>query len=123
HSFALPPSLVDDLKALGQARGATLFMTLLAAFKVLLARYSGQGDIAVGTPIANRTRPELERLIGFFVNTLVLRTEVQPEQSFEQVLAQVRQGALSAYEHQDLPFEKLVELLQPTRSMSHSPLF
>jgi amino acid adenylation domain-containing protein len=96
---------------------------LLAAFKVLLSRYAGQSDVAVGTPIANRTRPELEGLIGFFVNTLILRSQVQPGQTFEQLLKEVRNTALAAYEHQDLPFEQLVEFVNPQRSMSHSPLF
>ncbi|MBP1473179.1 amino acid adenylation domain-containing protein [Frateuria sp. MAH-13] len=123
HAFTLSPRLAGALRQLGQARGATLFMTLLAAFKVVLARYANQDDIAVGTPIANRTRPELEGLIGFFVNTLVLRSQIAPEQSFEQLLDAVRSTALAAYEHQDLPFEQLVEFLKPERSLSHSPLF
>lgn len=123
HAFVLPAPLCRALKELSQARGATLFMVLLAAFKVLLARYSGQSDIAVGTPIANRTRPELEGLIGFFVNTLVLRSQVQASQTFEQLLQDVRTTALAAYEHQDLPFEQLMEFVNPQRSMSHSPLF
>ncbi|MBP1473180.1 amino acid adenylation domain-containing protein [Frateuria sp. MAH-13] len=123
HTFVLPATLCRSLKELSQAHGATLFMALLAAFKVLLARYSGQSDIAVGTPIANRTRPELEGLIGFFVNTLVLRSQVHAGQTFEQLLQDVRTTALAAYEHQDLPFEQLVEFVNPQRSMSHSPLF
>ncbi|MCG8363542.1 MAG: amino acid adenylation domain-containing protein, partial [Pseudanabaenales cyanobacterium] len=103
--------------------GTTLFMTLLAAFVVLLARYSGQEDIVVGSPIANRNRPEIEPLIGFFVNTLVLRIRLPDNPTFEELLNQVRRVALDAYAHQDLPFEKLVEELQPQRSLSYSPLF
>ncbi len=111
------------LKEIGREGGATLFMTLLAAFKVLLWRYSGQEEILVGTPIANRNRAETENLIGFFVNTLVLRTQVSGGESFRKLLEQVRETTLGAYEHQDVPFEKLVEELQPERSLSHQPLF
>src|SRR5262245_46173472 len=98
-------------------------MTLLAAFQLLLSRYSGQVDIAVGTPIANRTRSEIEGLIGFFVNTLVMRTAVEPRSSFREHLRRVRETALGAYAHQDVPFERLVEELSPERDMSRSPLF
>ncbi|MFP2934859.1 condensation domain-containing protein, partial [Pyxidicoccus sp. 3LG] len=112
-----------SLAALAQREGATPFMALLAAFQLLLSRYSGQGDISVGSPIAGRNRTETEGLIGFFVNTLVLRANVDDRQSFRELLAQVRQRTLAAYEHQDVPFEKLVEELQPQRSLSHSPLF
>src|SRR5256885_1739798 len=98
-------------------------MTLLAAFTVLLWRYSGQADISIGTPVAGRTQLETEGLIGFFVNTLVLRTEVRGGESFRELLKRVREVALSGYSHQELPFEKLVEELQPERELSRSPLF
>ncbi|RYZ32583.1 MAG: non-ribosomal peptide synthetase, partial [Myxococcaceae bacterium] len=101
----------------------SLFMVLLAGWQVLLSRYSGQTDISVGSPIAGRTRSELEGLIGFFVNTLVLRAQVDGEKSFRELLSQVRGTVLGAYEHQEVPFEKLVEALQPERSLSHTPLF
>ncbi|MCG8348344.1 MAG: amino acid adenylation domain-containing protein [Chloroflexales bacterium] len=123
HSFALPRALTDALQALSRAEGATLFMTLLAAFQVVLARYSGQDDFCVGTPIANRTRAETEGLIGFFVNTLVLRADLTGNPTFRELLAQVREQSLGAYTHQDLPFEMLVEALQPERNLSYNPLF
>ncbi|WP_163871157.1 condensation domain-containing protein, partial [Myxococcus eversor] len=113
----------DQLKALGQREGATPFMLLLAAWQLLLARYSGQEDIAVGSPIAGRHRSEVEGLIGFFINTLVLRSHVDSRGSFLQLLRQVKESALGAYAHQDIPFERLVEELQPARDMSRSPLF
>ncbi len=111
------------LKELSREEGVTLFMTLLAAFAVLLSRYSGQEDISIGTPVAGRTQVETEGLIGFFVNTLVLRTEVRGEESFRGLLKRVREVALGAYSHQEVPFEKLVEELQPQRELSRSPLF
>ncbi len=123
HSFHVPAEVSAGLKALSRSEGASLFMTLLAAFKVLLSRYSGQTDIVVGTPIAGRNRVELEPLIGFFVNTLVLRTQVSPEAKFSQLLKLVREVCLGAYAHQEAPFEKLVEELQPERDMSRGPLF
>jgi amino acid adenylation domain-containing protein len=123
ESFILSEELSEKLRRLSRREGATLFMTLLAAWKTLLARYSGQEDIVVGTPIANRNRAETESLIGFFVNTLVLRNNLAGTQSFRELLKQVRETTLGAYTHQDLPFEKLVEELQPERSLSHSPLF
>ncbi len=122
-SFTLPQRLSKALKALSQHEGVTLFMTLLAAFQTLLSRYTSQEDICVGTPIANRNRAEIEGLIGFFVNTLVLRTDLSGGPSFRELLKRVRQVTLDAYAHQDLPFEMLVDALQPKRDMSYSPLF
>ncbi|NEP12786.1 MAG: amino acid adenylation domain-containing protein [Symploca sp. SIO2C1] len=119
----LPASLTSLITKLTQQQGVTLFMTLLAAFKVLLYRYTAQEQIAVGSPIANRNRSEIEGLIGFFVNSLVMYTDLSGEPSFLEVLNRVRQTALEAYSHQDLPFEKLVEELQPERSLSQNPLF
>ncbi|MGN6154102.1 MAG: non-ribosomal peptide synthetase, partial [Lysobacteraceae bacterium] len=116
-------ALRTQLQALGQAHGATLFMTLQAAFAALLARYGNETDIVIGTPIANRAHPALASVIGLFVNTLVLRNEVSMEASFASLLEQTRQLALDAYEHQDVPFEMLVSALQPERSLSHSPVF
>ncbi|MDZ7399742.1 MAG: amino acid adenylation domain-containing protein [candidate division KSB1 bacterium] len=115
--------LLQSLKAFCQKENVTLFMTLLAAFKTLLYRYSGQSDINVGTPHANRNRSELEGLIGFFVNTLVLRTDLSGDPNFKELVKRVRETALGAYAHQDLPFETLVEALQPQRDLSHTPLF
>ncbi len=122
-SFVVERGVVDKLIQLGRREGATLFMVLLAAFKTLLHRYTGQEDLVVGTPIANRNRVDIEGLIGFFVNTLVLRTRIGGDPSFRELLAEVRDVTLGAYAHQDLPFEKLVEELQPERSLSHNPLF
>ncbi|HEY1351541.1 MAG TPA: condensation domain-containing protein, partial [Ktedonobacteraceae bacterium] len=123
HGFVLPRALSARLHLAGQQAGATLFMTLLAALQIFLWRYSGQEDLLIGTPIANRKRAELETLIGFFVNMLVLRARINGHSSFQQMLARVRQETLDAYAHQDLPFEVLVEHLQPERSLSHTPLF
>jgi amino acid adenylation domain-containing protein len=122
-TFELSRSLTDELKALSRRSGVTLFMTLLAAFQVLLARYTGQEEVAVGTPIANRRRKEIENLIGFFVNTLVLRTDLSGNPGFRRLLGRVREVCLGGYAHQDLPFEKLVEELQPARDLSLTPLF
>jgi len=116
-------SLSAAIKSLSREEGATLFMVLLAAFQILLSRYTGQKDIVVGTPIANRTRLEVKDLIGFFVNTLALRTRIKEGESFRELLGHVREVTLNAYAHQDVPFEKLVEELQPERSTSHQPLF
>ncbi|MEL6383134.1 MAG: amino acid adenylation domain-containing protein [Cyanobacteria bacterium J06626_18] len=123
ESFALSATVSEQLRALGQTQSATLFMTLLAAFKVLLFRYTGQPDLLVGTPIANRNRAEVEGLIGFFVNTLVLRSQLTPDATFLELLEQIKTTTYAAYEHQDLPFEKLVEVLQPERDLSYNPLF
>jgi len=122
-SLVLPQKLSEAITALAQRSRATLFMTLLAAFQVLLSRYTNQQDVAVGTPIANRTRRETEDVIGFFVNTLVLRTDLSGDPTFENLLKRVRETALEAYAHQDLPFEKLVAELRPERHLSYSPLF
>jgi amino acid adenylation domain-containing protein len=119
----LSANLVEKLKSLARAENCSIFMVLLAGFKVLLHRYSGHQWIQVGSPIANRTKVEVEKLIGFFVNTLILRTDFSGEPSFRELLGRVRQTTLEAYDYQDLPFEKLVEALQPERSLSHTPLF
>jgi amino acid adenylation domain-containing protein/FkbM family methyltransferase len=120
--FTLSHAELVALKELSQRHSVTLFMSLLSAFALLLARYSGQPEIVIGTPIAGRTRAEVEELIGFFINTLVLRIEVRGEESFRQLVQRVREVCLGAYAHQELPFEKLVEELQPERSLSHAPL-
>ena len=121
--FQLSTELSAGLKQLSQREGVTLFMTLLAAWQLLLARYSGQADVVVGSPVANRTRSEVEGLIGFFVNTLVLRTEVNGELRVRELLQRVREVCLGAYAHQEVPFEMLVEQLQPERDLSYTPLF
>ncbi len=120
---SLPAALVRRVQALGRRQGVTPFMALLAVFQLLLSRYSGQSDLAVGTPVAGRTRQELEGLIGFFVNTLVLRGDLTAGPSFRELLLRVRETALAAHTHQEVPFEKLVEELAPERSLVHSPLF
>ena len=122
QSLTLSKGLTEELRALSRREGATLFMTLLAAFKILLYRYTGQDDIVVGTPIANRNRSEIEGLIGFFVNTLLLRTDLSDNPSVKGLLGRLRDVALGAYAHQDLPFERLVEELQPERDLSRNPL-
>ncbi len=122
-SFSLPDRLSKAIDNLCRKEGVTQFMALLAAFQTLLHRYSRQEDIAVGTPIANRNRAEIEGLIGFFVNTLVLRTDLSGDPSFRELLRRVREVALEAYSHQDVPFEMLVEALKPERNLSQSPLF
>jgi len=120
--FQLDQDLISQLKKLSQESGSTLFMTLLAGFVVLLSRYSGQTDLVIGSPIANRNRKEIEGLIGFFVNTLALRFDLSVEPTFEALLAQVRQVAQDAYDHQDLPFEMLVKQLQVERNLDRNPL-
>jgi amino acid adenylation domain-containing protein len=123
RSLGLPPELAGRVDALGRRRGTTLFMTLLAAFATVLSRVSGQDDLTVGTPIAGRSRTEIEGLVGFFVNTLVLRVDLTGDPSFTDLLGRVRDTAIGAFVHQDIPFEKLVEELQPERDLTHPPLF
>ncbi len=120
---ALPKEAVAALQDLSRREGATLFMTLLAAFQALLARWSGQTDVVVGTPIAGRNRAETEGLVGLFLNTLALRSDLSADPTFREIVAQVRETTLGAYAHQDVPFEKLLEEIQPERSLSHTPLF
>ena len=121
--MVIPGEVLQKLRSFSRQENATVFMTLLAAFYALLHRYSRQDDIVVGTPIAGRTHSELENLIGFFVNTLALRAQFTPGISFKELVQQVRQATLGAHAHQDLPFEQLVEELQPERNLSHSPIF
>jgi len=121
--FTLPSDLTAALQDLARRERATLFMTTMAALHVLLYRYSGQCDVLIGTPIANRTTLDTEALIGFFANTLVLRGQVSEDISFRDLLRQMRTTAIGAYGHQEMPFEKLVELMRPERSLSHAPLF
>src|SRR2546423_12709270 len=121
--FSLSGPQTQQLKELSRGHAATLFMTLLAGFKLLLSGSSGQAEVVVGTPIAGRTRSEIEGLIGFFVNTLVLRTRLSGEMRVAEVLGQVREGCLGAYSHQEVPVEKLVEALRPNRNLIYSPLF
>ncbi|MCP5425322.1 MAG: amino acid adenylation domain-containing protein [Gammaproteobacteria bacterium] len=123
ETLTVPAALTQALKTLGQRQGTSLFMTLLAAFAVLLARYSDQYDVTIGSPIANRNRAEVEPLIGFFVNTLALRVDLAGDPTFETLLQRVRASTLDAYAHQDMPFEKLVDALQPERNLSYAPLF
>jgi amino acid adenylation domain-containing protein len=123
HTLLLSSELTANIKFLCQKEGVTLFMTLLAAFKVLLSRYSGQEDIIVGTPIAGRDRTEIENLIGFFVNTVALRSNLSGNPSFRELLNRIRKVTLDAYTHQDLPFQKLVEELKLAKNVSHNPVF
>ncbi|MBL3659085.1 non-ribosomal peptide synthetase, partial [Fulvivirga sediminis] len=114
---------LSAIKSLSESNGSTVFMTLLSAFQLLLSRYSGQNDVVVGTPVANRGHKEIEPLIGFFVNTLVLRNKIDQEATYEELLKEVRNNTLSAYEHQDVPFEKIVERVEKNRDMSRNPIF
>lgn len=123
ETLTLSPALATGLRALSQKEGATLYMTLLAAFEVLLHRWSGQDDLVVGSVVAGRRRTEMEKLIGFFVNTLVLRADLRGTPSFRQFLAQVRETSLAAFAHQDVPFERLVQELRPDRASNRNPLF
>ncbi|NKI72835.1 hypothetical protein GN109_25810, partial [Collimonas pratensis] len=122
-SFNISADITAGLYVLGKQNQSTLFMSLTAAFAILLSRYSGQSDICIGTPIANRNRTETEGLIGFFVNTLVLRAQIDSEVNFVDLLRHVQGTTLDAYAHQDVPFEQLVETLKPERHLSSSPLF
>ncbi len=119
----LSKELSQNIQQFSQKNGCTVFMTLLSAFNVLLHRYSGQNDILIGSPIANRTQQQTEELIGFFVNTLVLRTQIDANTNFNELLTQTRHSTLAAYAHQDTPFEQVVEAVNPTRTLSHAPLF
>jgi amino acid adenylation domain-containing protein len=123
YSFTLPLELADGLRALARREGATLFMTLLAGFTLLLSRYSGQEELLVGTPVANRSRAEIEDVVGCFVNTLVLRADLSGDPSASGFLARMREVCLDAFAHQDLPFERLVDELRPSRDLSRNPLF
>ncbi|WP_460862691.1 condensation domain-containing protein, partial [Rheinheimera gaetbuli] len=120
---SLPPGVQEQLRSLCQAQGATLFMGVQALFAAFLSRYSGERDIVMGTPSANREQAEVAGLIGFFVNSLVLRSDIDPQQSLSGLIGASRQMLLEAYAHQQVPFEKVVEVLQPERSAGHSPLF
>src|SRR5690606_1487638 len=123
YSRPLPARLVTELTKLSQSHNSTLFMTLLVAYNVLVMRYTQQNDIVVGTPTANRNHPDIENIIGFFINMLPLRTQIGQQESFAALLDKVRQTALEVYDHQDVPFEQMVNLLQPERETSHSPVF
>ncbi|MEV4899570.1 condensation domain-containing protein, partial [Nonomuraea sp. NPDC055795] len=123
HHLVLPAALVDELEALAKQRGATLFMVLLAALKALLSRYAGQEDVAVGTPVAGRDLPEFEPVLGVFINTLVLRGDLSGDPSFGTLLERVRETVLDALDHAEVPFDRLVEALQPVRDTSRTPLY
>jgi amino acid adenylation domain-containing protein len=123
HDFSFPRPLADALRQLGRHEGVTPFMTMLAGFKAMLARFTGATDIALGTPVANRNHVELEPIVGFFANTLVLRTNLDGDPTFRELLRRVREVSLGAYAHQDMPFEKLVEDLKPDRKLGQNPLF
>jgi hypothetical protein len=119
----IPDYLIQELRSLSHRENVTLFMTLLVSFQLLLARYSGQEDILIGSPIASRTRAETEYMVGSFVNTLVLRTQFAGNPTFQEILQRVREVCLGAYAHQEVPFEQVVEAVYPTRDLSRSPLF
>ena len=121
--FRVPPAVTQALANLGRSRGATLYMTVLTAFLTLLARYTGRTDLAVGTPVAGRSRREVKDLIGFFINTVIIRADLPADLPFPQALDQIRATCLDAYAHQDLPFERIVEELAPHRDLSRNPLF
>jgi len=121
--FELDEKLSDKLRVFSKQQGATLFMTLMAAFQVLLSRYSGQRDFAVGTPIASRNHPQLENLIGCFINTLAIRADIKSEINFKTLVTNVKQTTLEAFSNQDLPFEKIVDALKLERNLSHAPIF
>ena len=120
HELRIPADIATQLKELANTQNATLYMVLLAAFNVLLSRYSGQTDIVVGSPIAGRQQAELENLIGFFINTLVMRSDLDDNPAFTDLLTQVKTTSLDAYANQELPFERLVEELQPVRDTSYA---
>ncbi|KAF9271354.1 hypothetical protein BGZ68_003778, partial [Mortierella alpina] len=122
-SIDIAPQITSALKQLSQQHEVTLYMTILAAWSAVLSRLSGQDDIVIGTPSANRSHPDIEPLIGFFVNTLALRINLSGEPTTHDLLARVRSGTLAAFSHQDLPFEQVVEIVQPPRKMDHTPLF
>ena len=122
-SATLPAELASALRNLARSENATLFVTLLAAFQVLLSRHAGQEDIVIGTPMAGRSRRELENLIGLFVNTVVVRTDLSGSPTFRELLRRTKETVLGAYENQDVPFETLIEILNPERDLSRSPLF
>ena len=122
HRFLLPVSLLESVRALSRQQGGTVFMTLLAGFQSLVMHYTRQSDIVLGTDLANRTTVQTESLIGFFVNLLAMRTDLSGDPQFIELLSRVREAALGAYAHQDVPFDKLVEELQPERSLSHNPI-
>jgi non-ribosomal peptide synthetase component F len=123
QKMAIPTLLTNALKDLSRWESATLYMTLLAGFAALLGSYSGDEEVAIGSPVAGRNRVEVEPLIGFFLNTLVLRTDLSGDPRFRELIGRARETALEAYAHQDLPFEKLIEELKPARSLGHNPLF
>lgn len=121
--FSLPKNISENITTLSHKAGTTMFMTILAAFQTLLYRYSGQTDILIGSPIANRNRTEVESIIGFFVNTIVLRADLSGDPTFMELLSRVRENTLQAYAHQDVPFERIIEEIQPTRDLSRNPVF